>query len=457
MRLSSSSTLASVALAATWAAPLAAEPRGAPGDGAEGVGQDPPVAAAAWDLARLRSEAETIRADIAELRGRPFKQTVEVRLADRDRFLEYVRTRGLALHGEDRVQQDEEIARLLGLIPGDMDLEQVIAEVLTEQVGGFYDPRSKTFYVMPTLAGELARVTIAHEFTHALDDQYHDLDGTVERLAHNTDAVLAHDAVVEGSGMELMAQWVQEHLDAEEFQRLVEAQSELPTAAVSEAPPVVWKPLVTIYYQGQAFLRRQARVRPNGRLARPSDVERAFRDPPRSTEQVLHPVKYWEDDLRDEPRRVVCDAGGLPRGWSVLREDTFGELYAALLTTPFEERLGMKVSLIGILGLRFTNDAASGWGGDRYVLLAKGDGRVLHLDSRWDSIKDAEEFAAAVEALQPEIEDAKSRASGYDAATSGVTVELFQGDGVRVTSWMAVDAEEAARAAAAVRFTEEES
>ena len=129
-------------------------------------------------------------------------------------------------------------------------------------MGGFYDPRTATFYIMDTIQPELARVIIAHEFTHALDDQYHDLEGTAEALAGNSDALLAHSAVVEGSGMELMLQWAAEYLTPSQLAEMVQAQAELPTDAVAGSPPFVWKPLVAIYYQGQAFLRHQARISP---------------------------------------------------------------------------------------------------------------------------------------------------------------------------------------------------
>ena len=100
--------------------------------------------------------------------------------------------------------------------------------------------------------------------------------------------------------MEIMTQWTLEHLAPARLAELGAAQAKMPTTAISQAPPYVWKPLLGIYLQGQAFLRRQERLRIfGGGRAGVEDIERAFREPPRSTEQVLHPEKYWDDARRD--------------------------------------------------------------------------------------------------------------------------------------------------------------
>jgi len=398
----------------------------------------------AWDLDALRATAEEIRSEIEQLRGLTFKQPVRVELADRDTFLDYTRARLEASVGRDQIELDGEVAMLLGLIPGDQDLYELTMKVLMEQVGGFYDPHTATFYIMDSVQPELARVIIAHEFTHALDDQHHDLEGTADSLSGNSDALLAHSAVVEGSGMELMLQWSAKHLTASELTEMVQAQAELPTDAVADSAPFVWKPLVAIYYQGQAFLRHQARISPLSQPARMSDLDRALSEPPRSTEQVLHPVKYWNPDHVDEPRDVDIELGPLPEGWSVAREDTFGELYSALLTTPFADRGGMNVSLVGFIGLRFTNEAATGWGGDRYVLLHKGEGTLFHMSTRWDSIKDAQEFARALQELQP----------GIVSGISGLRVEHAGGDEVVITSWVGLSEADVQSALKAITFSE---
>jgi hypothetical protein len=182
------------------------------------------------------------------------------------------------------------------------------------------------------------------------------------------------------------------------------------------------------------------------------DLEAAFADPPRSTEQLLHPVKFWNPDRRDEPLLVSCDVSGLPGEWRVVRRDTFGELYAAILTTPFDQRGGMDVSVFGMLGMSFTNAAASGWGGDRYVLLERDGGHLLRMCLRWDCAADALEFQEALTALRSGIEAERSLMPGSDPERCGFRVEPGAQAEVLVTSWVGLDAAAVEEALGAIRF-----
>ncbi len=407
-----------------------------------------------WNLERMREVARQIQGEIEDLRGLEFESPVRIELADRASFLAYAQAALEADGGEERLRREEEVAKLLGLVPGDLDLVGLTAAVLVEQVGGFYDPATETFYVMDSVQPDLARIVIAHEFTHALDDQHFDLGGNRMRLAGDADAAMAYHAVVEGSGMELMFEWARRHMDTEALARVASAQKELPTDLVSQAPPAVWKPLVALYYQGQAFLRRQKRPSPLGSPARIGDVDRALLNPPRSTEQVIHPLKYWNPDHLDEPRALTVDVENLPEEVTLLHQSTLGELHAAMVTTPYDERGGLDVSFGGVLGLRFTNTAATGWGGDRYALLGAGDGRLLIWATRWDSVQDADEFAAALSDVSDGINEAKATAPDHDSDLCGIRITRQEGDGVEVISWTGMSMDEAFSLTQLVRFEE---
>lgn len=396
-----------------------------------------------WDLEGMRAAAGEIQTQIEALRGLEFKRPVKIELADEASFLEYARGKMEADGGKQRMQREGEVARLLGLLPGDQDLTAVTIGVLVEQVGGFYDPKTESFYVMSSVQPDLARVVIAHEFTHALDDQHFDLDGTGAELTQNSDASMAYHAVIEGSGMELMFEWVKRHMEPAAVARMAAAQAALPSEAIGVAPPMVWKPLVALYYQGQAFLRRQRRSSPLGNPARISDIDRALNDPPRSTEQVIHPLKYWSPDHADEPRTLVLDTSALPEDVELLYENTLGELHAAMVTTPIGERAGLDVDMGSLLGLRFTNEAATGWGGDRYVLLGKGKARVLCWETRWDSLEDADQFAAALSDLSGGIEASKALSPSHEEGLSGLQVTRRGSDGVHLVSWAGLERNEA--------------
>lgn len=379
--------------------------------------QDSPKPVPSHDLSNLTSLASTMADQVADLRGKAFLRDVRIEIADRATFISYARRRMDELHGAERMGHDQAVARVTGLVPLEMNLEQVLLDVLSEQVGGFYEPTSGTFFVMEGTDPDLTQIIMAHELAHALDDQYHDLDGVDRKLSGNSDALLAHHAVAEGSAQVLMFSWLMKNIASLDREALAEAQKNLETSALREAPPYVWKPLLALYSQGQAFLERRATPSIVPRTANMADLERAFTHLPTSTEQILHPVKYWDPERFDEPVPVELKLNDLPESWCASLEDTFGELMLAILTEPLAERHGLQVSPLAMVAQRYTSNAAAGWGGDRYVLLERGAGHMLHMASVWDRAEDADEFALALGDLSEELE--AQRSAGLDEGLHG--------------------------------------
>jgi hypothetical protein len=184
--------------------------------------------------------------------------------------------------------------------------------------------------------------------------------------------------------------------------------------SLENTPPYLWLPLLAVYLRGEGFLVHTAGINMLARAADAEDVERAFKTPPKSSEQVLHPEKYWKDSKQDDPVKVTIDTKHLPKGWSVEGEDTLGELYLGLLTTPPDERKGLSANPMAVIGVKYTNKASTGWGGDRLVLLKSGDQRFLELVTAWDTQKDAEEFCAV---FHDDAHPIFAAASGRDAGS----------------------------------------
>lgn len=242
---------------------------------------------------------------------------------------------------------------------------------------------------METFTGGVAKIILAHELTHALDDQHYDIDGTLAKLGGESDAELAFQAVVEGSGTAAMNTWYMGHAKDVSMSDLAKAQG-MGADALKDAPPYLWKPLIAVYLQGAGFLAVAGKPQTEA-------VAVSFKSPPRSMEQILHPEKYWNEAKRDEPVRVRFDLGSVPAGWTVLGEDTLGEMMIGLVTTPRKDRKGLDPSnAFAILGLKYTTTESRGWGGDRALLLGRGDDRMLYVATVWDTPKDAAEFATSV-------------------------------------------------------------
>lgn len=356
-----------------------------------------------WSQEELERVSDEIKAEVEKLRGLAFLRPVQVRLTDNRGFLEYVKKRQELSMSPGRIERDETVAKLLGLIAPDLDLVATFEKFVAEQVGGFYDPSTDTFFLMESFTGGIAKVILAHELTHALDDQHFDIDGTLEKLGEDSDATFAYHAVVEGSGTATMNRWTLQKLGEKALDTTdLTAASTLGSKGLSEAPPYIWKPLIAAYLRGEGFLVRTAGMNIAMKAAENEDVRRAFKDPPRSSEQILHPEKYWDEARRDEPRQVRFDVAGLSPEWKVLGEDTLGELVLALVAAPLDRKGFDAANPLAILGLRYTNEAAEGWGGDRVVLLAKGDLRCIDFVTVWDRPEDAREFEAALRGVAKE-------------------------------------------------------
>ncbi len=126
-------------------------------------------------------------------------------------------------------------------------------------------------------------------------------------------------------------------------------------------------------------------------------------------------------------------------GWKLLTEETLGEAILALVTAPADERGGLDVSNpMSMMSIAYTNDAAAGWGGDRYVLLEKDGMTLFHLTTRWDTEVDKEEFLAnlsgqskTLHAAHEQMVDEKGTGIHIQASPGRVdlTVVIGSGDG----------------------------
>jgi hypothetical protein len=359
-----------------------------------------------WTQAELERTSAEISKEVEGIRGKKFLRPVAMKITDKAGFLTHAKERMAVMVTPEELAGNETMAKMLGLIPPDLDLMKKTFDVLEEQVGGFYVPGENTFYIMDRFVGPMANVILAHELTHALDDQLYDIDDDMRTRAAESDAGAAYAAVVEGSGTNAMNQYSMAHVDmlkGMDPESMKELQS-MGMESMADAPAFIWVPLISAYLRGSSFLVRSDNLmKGQMKAATPEDLERAFTDPPKSSEQVLHPAKYWEAETRDEPRQIQFETSKLPQGWKVVHEDTLGEIHLALLTTPGTATQGFSDPL-AVMTMAYTNSAAEGWGGDRLVVLQKDEARVLELVTLWDTERDAAEFYGALSVLLPGLE-----------------------------------------------------
>lgn len=373
--------------------------------------------------------AATVIPTVESLRGLEFKREVPVKLVDDAAARKHFQARLDRLLPASQMRAEQRVYQDLGLLPEDLDLRALLFDLLEEQAGGYYDPQSGTFFLLGDMPQAIVTILMAHELTHALDDQHFGLDTTIESILADEDRTDAFGCILEGSGTLVMTVFVTQQTLAGkidvaalmEFQKTEAGRA----AKLSEAPAVLQRALLGPYILGQSFLVRGNLLAMVAGI-NADDINRAFRTPPASFEQVLHPEKYWDEDKRDDPRAIDLPdlAGLMGDGWSVEAQGTLGELDLAVLTGSGAVAPD---SLTALQSSTWTNEAASGWGGDRWYLLRKGSRHVTLVATLWDSVADAQEFSAA--AVLPE---------GVTLSMREDAVVLVAGDGGEETAALGV-------------------
>ena len=337
--------------------------------------------------------------EVERLRGLEFESEVPVHVVDEEGLRRHILERLDRFGLRDSLKWTTRAYALLGLVPEDADLLEDILSALEQQVGGFYDPSEGEYYLMDRARPAAARIYTVHELTHALEDQHFDLDSRLRAVLQDDDRLLARGAVHEGSASLLMTLYMTSavlagDMTSDDLLEIAESE-EGATQGLAALPPVLVRQFLGPYMLGMSFLTRGDMTQLAAGFPVES-VDQAFRDGPESSEQILHPDKYWKQDPRDLPRAVNLSGVGKllgkkweKKGGGVLGELSLGPLVGA--TTPVQE-LGL-----GTLDpAAWTNEAAAGWGGDRWELWARGSSAVVLWSTVWDSPEDAGEFAEAL-------------------------------------------------------------
>jgi hypothetical protein len=333
--------------------------------------------------AQAEAAVNAIVPELQSIRKLEFKTKVPVTVIDDRRAREYALARFRTMTPETKIRADQTAYRLLGLVPPDLDVLTTLLDVLEEQAGGFYDPTTKSFFLLDDMPKEATVLLAAHEMTHALEDQRYDLDGRISSLIDDDDASFALSALIEGSATATAATYVANGIRAGTLDRdqLAAMEQGVKTERLDAMPGVLRRQLIGPYVLGLTFLAR-------------GNVDAAWAHPPRSSEQILHPDKYWNPKRRDEPKPVsIPDPSRiLGDGWTRAGTGNLGELtLGSLVGAPTPAASGISADTAS-----WTNAASSGWGGDRFEVWTKGDAAVVLLATVWDTAKDAAQFAAAL-------------------------------------------------------------
>jgi hypothetical protein len=152
----------------------------------------------------------------------PIKKEVKRRLTTREEVVSYLQKNMAEDKDTERLRRSERVLKKFGLLPGDFDLGSFLVKLLREQVAGYYDAKTKTVNLLDWIDPEQQRPVMAHELTHALQDQSFglekwmkrgdiDLDRkknpTPEDIERDEDSE-ARQAVVEGQAMVVLVDYM---------------------------------------------------------------------------------------------------------------------------------------------------------------------------------------------------------------------------------------------------------
>lgn len=336
------------------------------------------------DAAALNSTDEILKV-VSRLRALDIKQGVKSSFKTKDEIEQSV-IRDLDENTPpEEFEASQKTLLKLGLVTRSFRLRDYVVQLLREQVAGFYEPKTKEFYLAAWLPISDQKRVIAHELVHALQDQHFNLRRFEDWPKGDSDAELAAHALVEGEATLVMIEYDFEQqgmkLDMNKIgaltDNMIEQDADSETKAypvLANAPKVLKENLQFPYLYGAGFVGAVLKNRSWQAL------DTTYASLPASTEQIMHPERFL---IRDYPVKIeVPDlAGALGGNWQKADADVNGEF-------------GLLVALAEFISKRTARAAAAGWGGDRYALYEnKGTGAlVLAQYTTWDTESDAREF-----------------------------------------------------------------
>jgi hypothetical protein len=372
----------------------------------------------------LVQQIKDYQKEVEDIRGKKFKTDVPVHMQSEEDFRKFVAKSLDAELPPEKTKLIQSAWSKLGLIPNDYDLRKGFENLFISQAAGYYDHSTKKMVLLKTdtLSPDHIKISLIHELCHALQDQYFDL-GTLMNNAGATseDAGMAIRYLIEGEATYVMTYYatkpmmalmpknmsitqvlsqqtaVMKSISREFLLGQTEAQfgpkvEQYPAMksvidGLKDAPIYLFWYLNAPYMHGAAsiaeMLQLPISVKQDEFVTGWIAVDNAYKTPPVSSEQMIHPNKLLVS--KDAPTSVNQPA--LPDGWEPAYSDVLGEFGFWVLYEIFE--------------IKRSRDYSEGWDGDRYTLIKnKKDGRLgLHLATAWDSDADAKDSFKAYQKI----------------------------------------------------------
>jgi hypothetical protein len=343
------------------------------------------AAAAQTDIRakELCAQIQGTAQDLTKISGMPLKHPVPCDFITKDKINKFLNERVKEVAKPEEIRAEELTLKKFGLVPVDFDLAKNTVDLLTEQAAAFYDYDKKKLFVTDSTPSDTREPVLAHELAHAIADQNYNLARFIRQGRKSDDGSTARLAVMEGQATWLMSEFLARKVGQtlKDSPTLLAMMSSVNDGGSGQYPVFDSSPLylrlslVFPYTKGMLF--QNAVYDRDGQYG----FGEVFLKPPVSTQQVMHPEKYFAGVKPTEPD---LPDPHLPKAYKNLVGGTLGELEHAVMLEQFS-------------GKELAEKLAPHWRGSTFALQEnKKAGRVVLLyASEWDTEDAARQYLAA--------------------------------------------------------------
>jgi len=323
-------------------------------------------------VAGLCAQAGKIAGELAQISGLKLHRPVPCDFISKEKVNEFLKKRVKDVSSPEELRAEELTLKKFGLVPADFKLADTTVDLLTEQAAAFYDYDKKKLFITETTSSENQEPVLAHELSHAIADQNFNLARYIRQGRKSDDGATARLAVMEGQATWLMSEYLARKLGqslrnspalAKMMSRVTEGSGQFPV--FDQSPLYLRLTLIFPYTEGMLFQ--------NDVLAREGEegFTEVFRHPPITTQQIIHPEKYFK---HIDPTSPELPDAHLPSGYKPLVGGALGELDHAVLLEQFA-------------GKARSEEIAPHWRGSNFELRErkKDASLVLLYAVEWDS------------------------------------------------------------------------
>ncbi len=377
-------------------------------------------------------QAQKVEEGIQDLRQLSFKSAVPVVAMTPDEAEQAIAEEIRREYTDEQLKTEGDAGSIVGLYPRGIDLKAQSMKLLKSQIAGFYEPHRKEmilvssnvqigfwnrlseFMLQRDLAGEML---LAHELTHALQDQNFAVDDQLTRLDDDDDRQLALKSVAEGDATLAGLGYAAGRMDDATVDILVARLGELPAQFAAQTigtPEALSEPLIFQYSAGARFV-GEAFHRGGWKA-----VDELYRNPPQSSQQIMHPAYYFDHPVLPASITITGYQQVLP-DWKKVYENSLGAL---MLQVILKRNFGTSAPEVRL---------ADRWAGDRMVVLRRGSSLTVLWVVFFRDDRSAQLFASAYGSSLDKI---AGGATPYHVETKPSTVMIVIGaDADNYAAW----------------------